>query len=211
MVDRVRSAYASTWLLPELGQVQGQYYFVPENTVPFDSYVWSGNWRDRDKEEPFSLGPIADAPQYWANGVAPAEVCVPPWVISCGDIRVPQRVQVNMGPILDDACSGCVQLGGMQTLQKDPLFCRWLGNTYTFCPDAITGPTTYQLQMVHDPEIPRTTLAYRKQSGIGPTFIFFAQSFTEWFPYFDALEVTTSVFGDGCIDWPAAVSILPAP
>ena len=211
MVDRLRSCYSSTWRLPDNPAVQGQYYFVPDDTEPFDSFLWSRHWRANDGQPLPTYGQDETAAEYYSKGEAPVDTCVPPWIIACAGGRYPVRLQVDMGPIGDSACDACALLGGLQTLTFVPGFCRWDGPPIAFCAGSIIGEVSYRYQLIHDPATDRTTFQLRKISGPGPTFAYFAQSFDAWAP-FDAFPMTPSIiWDDACIDWPALVSINPAP
>lgn len=210
MVDRVRSAYASTWNFPANPDVQGQYYFVPEGTAPFDSFAWSGNVRDREKEPAYSLGPISDVPQYWVRGDAPVSVCVPPWEIGCSGARVPTRLKVDVGPVLDAACDDCEVIAGIQTMTKLAAFCRWDGPPLEFCGNAFDPPLRYFYNVVHDPDISRTAFSFRKIGSLGPTFLLFGQTFEPW-DFWSPLTIPlTIVDPDTCVDYPTEVTITPA-
>jgi hypothetical protein len=191
--------------------VQGRYYFVPEGTEPFESFLWSRHWRANSNEPAVEYGQITEAPEYYSKGEAPEGPCVPPWVIACAGGRYPLRLQVDMGPVADSSCEACSLLGGLQTLTHVPGFCRWEGTPITFCGNAITGEVTYQYQLVHDVNSSLTRFVLRKLGGTGPTFAFFCERFETWHP-FEAYPMVPSVqWDDACIDWPPTIEVNPAP
>jgi hypothetical protein len=211
MVDRVRSAYSSTWALPGNPAVQGQYYFVPEDTAPFESYLWSKHWRQSTYETMPEFGQIDEAPEYYSKGLTPAGECVPPWVIACGGGRYPQRIQVDMGPIADTGCNECAALAGVQVLEHQPGQCVWKGPLITFCSAVPGGPFTYQYQLMHFPDSSLTRLDLVKFAGAGPSFAFRAQRTLAWDPWAPFGLLTFVIWNAACMPWPAGVILNPAP
>jgi hypothetical protein len=56
--------------------VKGQYYFVPEDTEPFEeSYLFSRNWLDTTKDPLPEFGEKQDAKQTWTSGYSPLGGC----------------------------------------------------------------------------------------------------------------------------------------
>lgn len=210
-VDRVRSAFASTWALPGGQLVQGQYYFVPEGTAPFESHLWSANWHDDVKEPDYETGPILDAPQYYVKGETPVTECVPPWVIACDGGRYPLRVQVDMGAMGDVGCNECAALGGVQVLDFQPGLCAWKGPLITFCSGQPGGPFTYQYQLIHNPSAGHTQLNLVKFAGPGPSFAFRAQTFQPWLPFEPRGLITFVTWNAACFPWPPGVVVNPSP
>lgn len=184
---------------------------MPEDTAPFSSYLWSGNWKRNTREEWADLGPIEDAPQYWVNGAEPMEECIPPWVIACNGGRYPERIQVNMGAIADAGCTECAALAGVQILQFQPGLCAWKGPLITFCSNTPGGPFTYQYQLIHNPVTLLTQLNLVKFAGAGPSFAFRAQSTSAWNPFQPKGLITFVTWNAACVPWPPGVVISPAP
>lgn len=209
-MDRVRSAYAGTWALPGHPQAQGQYYFVPEGTAPFESYLWSANWKRNTHETWADLGPIEDAQQYWVNGMEPSGECIPPWVIACGGGRYPQRIKVDMGPVADAGCPNCNLMGGVQILENVPGQCLWVGEPITYCDVPPFGPRTYQYRFLYDRTVPRVELHARKIVGTGPTFAWRGLRLANW-DGFQPFAINASLFDtDACVDWTPTAIVEPA-
>jgi len=210
-VDRLRSCFASTWDLPGAPGVQGQYYFVPEGTEVFPSYLWSRHWRANSHEQQPTYGQQNTAPEYWTNGNAPPAGCVQPWVIACNGGRYPKRFQFDMGPIADAGCTGCAILGGLQTIEHVSGLCTWRGPTHLYCHNHPFGPFAYRYELVHNAVSGVSTLSLVKVGGFGPSILFRAARTLAWQPYSTLALITNLASGSSCAPWPAFVLVNPVP
>jgi len=209
-VDFKRSCYAGTWKLPSNPSCNGQYYFVPEGTPPFESYLWSRHWRANSNEDQPEFGEIVDAPEYWVRGDPPLTNCFPPWVIACSGGRYPLRIKVYLGPVADGSCTGCTAVGGWQVLEWQPGTCTWKGPVLPYCTNFPFGVRLYQWQLIHDVAVSRTILSLRKIQGLGQTFAWFGQTFNAWIP-FNGLDIVPNLVTPGeCVDWASVVTLLPS-
>ena len=72
----LRSCYTSFWNLPGIGQIEGEYRFVPEGTpvYPDWNYLGSRNWHWNDGSPWPEFGELKTASQKWVSGRSPIPI-----------------------------------------------------------------------------------------------------------------------------------------